>query len=284
MQIFHPTTVDEVIGLLAAHDEARCLAGGQTLVAMLNLGLLDPPALISLRKVAGLDRLIRHADGGVTMGATVTQAALAAADLPGALAVLGEAAQQVAHPAIRNFGTVGGALCHADPAADLPPAFVAADARMTAIGPDGERSLSAGDFFVDYLTTALADGEILTEIRLPPPPPGSVGAYLKFARVDGDYATVSVAVTMTLENGVCRAARIALGSCAARPLRLDAADAALADTGLDADSVARAGALLQEAADPLADMRGTADYRRRIVPGLVARAIGAARAKAEAPA
>ena len=196
MQIFHPTTVDEVIGLLAAHDEARCLAGGQTLVAMLNLGLLDPPALISLRKVAGLDRLIRHADGGVTMGATVTQAALAAADLPGALAVLG----------------------------------------------------------------------------------------LKFARVDGDYATVSVAVTMTLENGVCRAARIALGSCAARPLRLDAADAALADTGLDADSVARAGALLQEAADPLADMRGTADYRRRIVPGLVARAIGAARAKAEAPA
>ena len=206
MQLFHPTTIDEAVGLLAAHDEARCLAGGQTLVAMLNLGLLDPPALVSLRKVDGLDRLTRHADGSVTMGATVTQAALAAAALPGALAVLSEAAQQVAHPAIRNFGTVGGALCHADPAADLPPAFVAAQARLTALGPDGKRSFSAEDFFVDYLTTALYDGEILTAIHLPPPPAGSVGAYLKYARVDGDYATVSVAATLILAQGVCRAA------------------------------------------------------------------------------
>ena len=282
MQLFHPTTIDEAVGLLAAHDEARCLAGGQTLVAMLNLGLLDPPALVSLRKVDGLDRLTRHADGSVAMGATVTQAALAAAALPDALAVLSEAAQQVAHPAIRNFGTVGGALCHADPAADLPPAFVAAQARLTALGPDGKRSFSAEDFFVDYLTTALDDGEILTAIHLPPPPAGSVGAYLKYARVDGDYATVSVAATLTLAQGVCRAARIVLGSCAARPLRLDAADAALVDTTLDSAAVARAGALLQEAAEPLADMRGSADYRRRIIPGLVARAVDAARARAAA--
>ena len=282
MQLFHPTTIADAVGLLAAHDEARCIAGGQTLVAMLNLGLLDPPALISLRKVDGLDRLTRHADGSVTIGATVTQAALAAAALPGALAVLSEAAQQVAQPAIRNFGTVGGALCHADPAADLPPAFVAAQARLTALGPDGKRSFSAEDFFVDYLTTALYDGEILTAIHLPPPPAGSVGAYLKYARVDGDYATVSVAATLILAQGVCRAARIVLGSCAARPLRLDAADAALADTTLDSAAVARAGALLQEAAEPLADMRGSADYRRRIIPGLVARAVDAARARAAA--
>lgn len=282
MQLFHPTTIDEAVTLLAAHEEARCIAGGQTLVAMLNLGLLDPPALVSLRKVEGLDRLVRHAGGGVTMGAAVTQAALAAAGLPGALAVLCEAAQQVAHPAIRNFGTVGGALCHADPAADLPPAFVAADARLTAVGPTGERSLSAGDFFVDYLTTALAEDEILTAIHLLPPPTGSVGAYYKFARVDGDYATVSVAATLTLEGGVCRAARIVLGSCAAGPLRLDAADEALADTRPDGKAVARAGALLQEAAEPLADMRGSAEYRRRIIPGLVARAVEAAMAKSEA--
>ncbi len=282
MQLFHPTTIDEAVGLLAAHDEARCLAGGQTLVAMLNLGLLDPPALVSLRKVDGLDRLTHQADGSIEMGATVTQAALAAAGLPGALAVLSEAAQQVAHRAIRNFGTVGGALCHADPAADLPPAFVAAEARLTAIGQDGERSIRAEDFFVDYLTTALGEGEILTAIHLPPPPAGSAGAYLKYARVDGDYATVSVAATLILAQGVCRAARIVLGSCAARPLRLDAADAALADTTLDSAAVARAGALLQEAAEPLADMRGSADYRRRIIPGLVARAVDAARARAAA--
>ena len=282
MQLFHPTTIDEAVTLLTAHDEARCIAGGQTLVAMLNLGLLDPPALISLRKVGGLDRLTRQADGGVTMGATVTQATLAAADLPGALAMLSEAAQQVAHPAIRNFGTVGGALCHADPAADLPPAFVAADARLTAAGPDGERSFRAEDFFVDYLTTALAEDEILAAIHLPPPPAGSVGTYYKFARVDGDYATVSVAVTLTLEQGVCHAARIVLGSCAAGPLRLDAADEVLADTRLDSKAVARAGALLQDAAEPLSDMRGSAAYRRRIVPGLVARAVEAAMAKSEA--
>ncbi|MDE0148111.1 MAG: xanthine dehydrogenase family protein subunit M [Rhodospirillaceae bacterium] len=284
MQLFHPTTIDEAVALLAAHDEARCIAGGQSLVAMLNLGLLDPPALVSLRKVAGLDRLTRHADGSVAMGAAVTQAALASAGLPGALAVLSEAAQQVAHPAIRNFGTVGGALCHADPAADLPPAFVAADARLTAIGPGGARRIRADDFFLDYLTTALAEDEILTEIRLSPPPPGSVGAYHKFARVDGDYATVSVAVALTLEGGICRAARVVLGSCAAQPLRLDAADAALADTRLDDEAVARAGALLQDAAEPLADMRGSAEYRRRIIPGLVARTVEAARARSEAPA
>ena len=202
MQLFHPTTIADAVGLLAAHDEARCLAGGQTLVAMLNLGLLDPPALVSLRKVDGLDRLTRHADGSVAMGATVTQAALAAAALPDALAVLSEAAQQVAHPAIRNFGTVGGALCHADPAADLPPAFVAAQARLTALGPrTAQRSLRAEDFFVDYLTTALDDREILTAIHLPPPPAGSAGAYLKYARVDGDYATVSVAATLILVAG-----------------------------------------------------------------------------------
>ena len=282
MQLFHPTTIADAVGLLAAHDEARCIAGGQTLVAMLNLGLLDPPALISLRKVDGLDRLTRQADGGVTMGATVTQAALAAAVLPGGLAVLSDAAQQVAHPAIRNFGTVGGALCHADPAADLPPAFVSAEARLTAIGPGGARCLRAEDFFVDYLTTALDDREILTVIHLPPPPAGSAGAYLKYARVDGDYATVSVAVTMTLAQGVCRAARIVLGSCGARPLRLDTADTSLVDTTLDSAAVARAGALLQEAAEPLADMRGSADYRRRIIPGLVARAVDAARARAAA--
>ena len=282
MQLFHPTTIADAVGLLAAHDEARCLAGGQTLVAMLNLGLLDPPALISLRKVDGLDRLTRQADGGVTMGATVTQATLAAAGLPGALAVLSGAAQQVAHPAIRNFGTVGGALCHADPAADLPPAFVAVEARLTAVGPGGARCLRAEDFFVDYLTTALDDREILTVIHLPPPPAGSAGAYLKYARVDGDYATVSVAVTMTLAQGVCRAARIVLGSCGARPLRLDTADTSLVDTTLDSAAVARAGALLQEAAEPLADMRGSADYRRRIIPGLVARAVDAARARAAA--
>lgn len=282
MQLFHPTTIDDAVALLAAHDEARCIAGGQSLVAMLNLGLIDPPALVSLRRVEGLDRLVRHADGRVAMGAAVTQAALAAAGLPGALAVLSEAAQQVAHPAIRNFGTVGGALCHADPAADLPPAFVAADARLAATGPDGVRTFRAEDFFLDYLTTALAEGDILTEIRLPPPPSGSVGAYRKFARVDGDYATVSVAVTLTLEDGVCRAARVVLGSCAARPLRLDAADAALVDTRLDAASVARTGALLQDAADPLADMRGSAEYRRRIIPGLVARAVEAAEAGAGA--
>ncbi|MYF08337.1 MAG: xanthine dehydrogenase family protein subunit M [Rhodospirillaceae bacterium] len=284
MQLFHPTTIDEAVALLAAHDEARCIAGGQSLVAMLNLGLLDPPALVSLRKVAGLDRLTRQADGNVAIGAAVTQAALASAGLPGALAVLSEAAQQVAHPAIRNFGTVGGALCHADPAADLPPAFVAADARLTAIGPGGARRIRAEDFFLDYLTTALAEDEILTEIRLSPPPPGSVGAYHKFARVDGDYATVSVAVALTLEGGICRAARVVLGSCAAQPLRLDAADAALADTRLDCEAVARAGALLQDAAEPLADMRGSAEYRRRIIPGLVARAVEAARARSEAPA
>lgn len=276
MRLHHPTTIDEAVGLLAETEDARCIAGGQTLVAMINVGLFDPPALISLRLIEGLDKIDIGPDGTLMLGAMVTQASLAEANLPAAQAVLGSAARQVAHPAIRNFGTIGGGLCHADPAADLPPAFVAADATFIARGTDGERRISADDFFLGYLTTALDETEMLTAIEIPPPPVGSAGYYHKYARVDGDYATVSVAVTLTLEDGICSAARVVLGSCAPTPLRLDSADDTLVGGRLDADSLARAGALLQEAAEPIADVRGSADYRRRLIPGLVSRAVTAA--------
>lgn len=277
MRIHHPTTIDEAIHLLAADDEARCLAGGQTLVAMMNLGLAEPSALVSLRGIAGLDAIEPGAGDATVIGASVTQAALADATFAGAQSVVTEAARQVAHPAIRNFGTVGGGLCHADPAGDLPPAFVAADAVFAIAGPEGARDVPAADFFVDYLTTCLETGEILKAIRLPAPPPASAGIYDKFARVDGDYATVSVAVTLAMDGGTCAAIRMVLGSCAPTPLWLADADARLVGGALSDDDVAAAARLLQDAADPLDDVRGSADYRRRIIPGLLARAVARAR-------
>ncbi len=284
MQIHQPADLNDAIRLLASNDEVRCLAGGQSLVPMLNLGLVDPPALVSLRHVAGLDRIERGEDGSLSIGAMASQAALAAFQATGQHQVLVQAARQMAHPAIRNFGTVGGSLCHADPAADLPPAAVAAGATFSISGPGGAREVAAEDFFVDYLTTALSDAEILTGIAVPAPASNSAGHYYKYARVDGDYATVSVAVSLSADAGVCSGARIVLGSCAQVPLRLDEADAALVgsavvDGSVDTDAVARAGTMLQQAAEPLDDVRGTAAYRRRLIPGLVARAV--ARAAAE---
>ncbi len=250
---------------------------------MLNLGLLQPSALLSLRAIPGLDRMEWVADGTLAIGAMATQADLAALGVKGAHSVLIQAARQMAHPVIRNFGTVGGSLCHADPAADLPPAAVAAGANFSVHGPNGTRELDADGFFVDYLTTALEEGELLTGITVPAPAPASAGHYYKYARVDGDYATVSVAVTLAAEDGVCTSARIVLGSCAPVPLRVADADAALVGSALanctvDAAAVSRTARLLQEAADPIDDVRGSADYRRRLIPGLVARAVARAAA------
>lgn len=259
---FHrPRSLDEALALLA-DGEARPLAGGQTLVPMLNLDLLQPSAIVTLRHVAELQGIGRQADGSVRIGAMATHAMLAdSRDFMAGQTVIPDAARQIAHPAVRNFGTIGGACAHGDPAGDWPAALVAANAMFHAAGPAGARTIAADAFFAHFLTTALQPGELLTHITVPPLP--GRGLHRRLSRVDGDYATLSVACVAAPAQ-----VRIAIGSCGPRPLHSAAADAAFSTGDLD-----RGCALLLDLADPIGDVRGSAAYRRRILPVLVKRTL-----------
>ncbi|MDA0229991.1 MAG: FAD binding domain-containing protein [Proteobacteria bacterium] len=282
MEFHQPTSLDAALALLAADPEALLLAGGATLVAMMNADLVAPSALISLRAVTELQTIEAAADGGLRIGAMLSHTALAAeARLTGGNAVVRDAAAQIAHPSVRNIGTLGGAVAHGDPSSDLPAALVAANAVIETAGPAGKREISAEDFFEDYLTTALQAGEMVAAVRLPAPPEGAMGHYEKFARVHGDYATLSVALVLAMEGGECSFARIALGAAGATPVRVAEAEACLIGAAMDSDAIEAAAAKLVEASDPVDDVRGSAEYRLMLVPRLLGRALSAARAKLE---
>jgi carbon-monoxide dehydrogenase medium subunit len=183
------------------------------------------------------------------------------------LGIVAEAARRIANPPVRNMGTLGGSISHADPGADYPPALLAADAEIEIAGPAGRRRLPAGEFFTDWYATALEPGEMVAFVHLPPPPTGAVAHYEKLARVEGDMGIAMVAVV--LEAG--GRARIAVGGCGPAPVRLAEAEAAGAG----------AGEKLAQALDPPSDARASEEYRRRVVPRMVEAALAAARAKRE---
>lgn len=278
MRLLQPTTVAEAIAFANAAGDARFLAGGQTLVAMMNAELVEPEALISLRRIAELGTIARRDDGAVRIGAMATHAAIAACgDFSPAQRILAQAARVVAHPAVRNAGTIGGAIAHADPAADYPAALTAAAAMVHVAGAGGERTIPVDAFFVDYLETALEDGEMVTAVELPAGAAGAVAVYEKVARVDGDFATLSLALVAVPDGDGFVAVRLALGSVGPTPVRAAAAEAALTGRNVGAAEIAEAAAALVAASDPVDDLRGSAAYRRRLVPGVLARAIAAAR-------
>ena len=273
MKYVEPTSLSEALGFLAGDDEARCLAGGATLVAMLNADLVEPSTLIGLRRIDELAGITVTGDQ-LRIGAMTTHAQIAVDDrLTGNGAVVRDAARQIAHPAIRNMGTIGGAICHADPNADFPGALVAANAVLVAAGQSGTRQIPADEFFLDYLETSLEEDEILSAVMLPVEPAGAGARHLKFSRTHGDYATVSISLVLVLDAGACSYARVAVGSVGPTPLHLDEADAILTGSALSEDTVKQAGNKLMEAADPVDDVRGSAEYRRMIIPGLLQRAV-----------
>jgi aerobic carbon-monoxide dehydrogenase medium subunit len=260
MSFHQPSTLGEAISLLAQNSDARCLAGGQTLVAMMNAQLAEPTTLVSLRRLQELREFAFGADGVVSIGAMVPHSEVAAETrLTGGLGVIREAAQVIAHPAVRNLGTMGGSLCHADPNADYPAAVVAADAEIEIAGPEGRRHVPAAKFFLDYLTTVLEPGELVIAVRVPSPPSGAVGVYEKFARVDGDYATVSVALVLAMNGGRCSHIGLALGACGPTPVRAEEAEAALKGNELADSDLEKACAILVEACDPMDDVRGSSE-------------------------
>jgi len=261
MDYVAPATLAEAFAALD-HPEARPLAGGQSLVAMMNLGLVTPARLVSLRRIAELRGLREGADGGLRIGAMTTHAELAAIeDGSAALRLLSQAARVVAYPAVRAWGTLGGSVAHADPAADYPVALAAAGAVVEVASAAGSRRLPAADFFRGLFETALTPGEIVSAIHLPGEPRGGGAAYRKLSLVAGDFAIVSVAALAG------STVAIAVGGCAATPL---------VQTGLRHDEALEAGAALAARCDPPSDHRASGAYRRKVLPELVRRTVRAA--------
>lgn len=280
-QLHYPRTPEEAARLLGRGDGVRCLAGGASLVATMNLDLVDPDELVSLAEVTELHGITAAADGGLRIGAMTRHCELATeARLAGNLAVLREAAGKIANPPVRNMGTIGGAVALADPAADYPSALVAAGADIEIAGISARRRVPARDFFVGLYATALARAEIVSAILLPPAAPG-VGLYDKLARVAGDHATVSVALAVSRREPACVAVGIAIGGCGPTPVHRAAANELLATGALSDEAAQRAGALLAAAADPMDDVRASASYRRQAIPRMVVRAVVRARAQLE---
>jgi carbon-monoxide dehydrogenase medium subunit len=274
-------SIDEAVAELAQHgDDAKLLAGGQSLVPLLNMRLTAPGRLIDLNRVRELAYVTERA-GGLAIGAmtrqrAVERSALAARHAP----LLAGALPWVGHFQIRNRGTIGGSLSHADPAAELPAVALCLDARMTARGPTGERTIAAGDFFLTQLTTALAPTELLTEVWFPALPPGSGSAWLEVARRHGDYALVGVGAVLTLKDGRIEGARLALTGVGDRPVRATQAEARLVGERFAPQVLTEAAEAVRRSIDPGSDIHATAAYRRHVAGVLVERAIRLATAVA----
>ena len=277
-----PGSVDEALALLAEHgDEAKVLAGGQSLVPLLNFRLARPERLVDVNGLSELAYL-RTDDGVLRIGALTRHAALerskeAAARVP----LLGEAVALVGHVQIRNRGTVGGSVAHADPAAELPVAFSALDARYRVRSTRGERVVGSDEMFITHLTTSLEPDELLTEIEVPVPPARTGFAFVEFARRHGDFALGGAAVLVTLDDaGVCTRARIALLAAAPTPVRARETEEWLTGVRLDPPAMGEAAARAVAGIHPTSDIHGGTEYRRALVEALVRRALAQATERA----
>jgi aerobic carbon-monoxide dehydrogenase medium subunit len=278
-----PSAKEAVALLRDLGAEAKILAGGQSLMPMMKLRLARPAAVVDINRARELD-YVKAADGWLAFGALARLDTLETAPVRQHCPLLTEAARYIAHAAIRHRGTVCGSLAHADPAAELPVLALALDADLVALGPSGERVLPARDFFVTYLTTALAPDELLVEARFPALTPTTGAVFTELSRRPGDFAIVAAAVVLDGSGGIVRRARIALGAVADRAIRSEAAEAELVDqpaTGATFDAAARVAA---ERLDPPSDVHGSGAYRKHLARVLVRRALTQAWDRASASA
>ena len=273
-----PATLDEALAALDRYgDEAKVLAGGQSLIPLMKLRFASPRALVDINRVPGLDGLAEEG-GELRIGALVRHKDCERATLLGGRwGVLGDAAPQISDPLVRNLGTVAGSLAHADPQGDWGSALMAAGARVVARGSGGAREIALDELFEGPFTTTLEPTEVITEVRVPDPGPKAGGTYLKLERKVGDFATVAVAVHVSFSDGAVGRAGIALTGVGPRNLRARAAEVALSGTTLDDDAIGEAARLAAEAAQPRDDERGSADYKRNVVRVFVERGLRKAR-------
>ncbi|HWQ24953.1 MAG TPA: xanthine dehydrogenase family protein subunit M [Gaiellaceae bacterium] len=280
-EYFAPRSLDEALAVLERFgDEAKVLAGGQSLIPLLKLRIAAPRALVDLNRIEGLDELGER-EGALHLGALVRHKACERSELlRGRYRVLGDTAPQVADPIVRNLGTVCGSVAHADPQGDWGSALLAIGAEVVARGRSGERAVPVEQFFQAPFTTALEPGEIVTGIRVRDPGPRASGTYLKLERKVGDFATVGVAVHVSLDDGRIGRAGIALTGVGPTNLKAEEAERALAGAEPDEEAIAAAARLAAEAAQPLDDLRGSAEYKRNVVRVFVERGLRTAVAAA----
>ena len=271
-----PTTVEEALSALAeGGEDAKVIAGGQSLLPVLRMRLNVPSVLVYLGRIESL-RGVRDDGDAIVVGAMTTHSAVYHDALVREHAtVLCEAIEQLADPQVRHRGTFGGALAHADPAGDLGAPVLALGATFTITGPGGSRTVEADDFFQDLFTTAVGDGELLTEIRIPKYT-GWGGHYEKFVRVAHQWPIVAVAAAVKTDGGTISEARVGLTNMGSTPLRARAVEAALAGQPATDEAVRAAAASAAEGTNPPSDLNGGADYRRHLATVLTRRAVLAA--------
>jgi aerobic carbon-monoxide dehydrogenase medium subunit len=279
-----PNSIGEAIALLKEHGEdAKLLAGGQSLVPMMKLRIARPKVLIDIHRIADLNYIREQADqircGAMTRHAQIQDSSLIREKIP----MLSEAASEIGDVQVRNRGTLGGGLVEADPSGDYGAVVLALNTQMKCRGPGGERVIPAADFFSFAYTTALASDEILTEIIFPLPSISSAGTYLKLERVAGDFAIAGAAVQMALEgNGTCSTIGVGVTGAGTVPQKAIAVESLLQSKKITPELIDEAGRIIQEGAEPIEDTRGSAAYKKKALSAILRRALGIALQRADA--
>jgi len=270
-----PKTLKEALTLLDKYqDDCKVIAGGQSLLVLMRQGLVTPKYLIDIKGLSELSYIKSDTKGGLRIGALTTHREIEKSPkMRDGFVVLAEMENRLASIQTRNWGTIGGNLCHADPAGDPAPVLVALNAALRMASLNGERTMPVEDFCLDYFETALEHNELLTEIQVPAIPPYTGAAYTKFNVIESDLATVGVAVSVTLrsDDGICQDVRIALGAAAPTPIRAKKAEAVLRGKKITNNLIKEAGEIASTEAEPISDIYASAEYRRELIKVLVKR-------------
>jgi carbon-monoxide dehydrogenase medium subunit len=271
---FAPKTLKEALALLDKYqDDCKVIAGGQSLLVLMKQGLVAPKYLLDIKGLSELS-YIKDEKGGLKIGALTTHRTIEKSPvIKKKYPVLAEMETRLASIQTRNWGTIAGNLCHADPAGDPAPVLIALNATLSTASVRGKRNMAVEDFTLDYFETALEPGELLTEIQIPAVPPHTGTAYTKFNIIESDLATVGVAVSVTLGSGdgICQNARIALGAAASTPMRAKQAEAVLKGKKITDSLLQEAGEIASSEAEPISDIQASENYRRELVKVLVKR-------------
>ena len=276
---YAPTTLAEATGLLKQHGfDAQIMAGGQSLMPLMNMRLARPQVLVDINRISQLDYISLTPEGGLAIGAltrlrTIERSTEAAERAP----LMAAALPYIGHVQIRNRGTIGGSISHADPAAELPALSVALDAQFTLAREGSERVVNAADFFVTFFTTAKEQEEVLTEVRIPPLGPGWGWGFQEVSRRNGDFAMVGAISLIQLDdNGICQGARIVAFGVGGGPVRVSKAEEELLNKRADTAAFQAAARVVAEELDPISDIHASAEYRKEVGGTLVRRGLEAA--------
>ena len=279
---YRPKNLKQAVQLLRKHKDAKILAGGHSLLPAMKLRVSSPSALIDIGRIKGLSG-VKASARSVQLGAMTTHATIASSKaLRKACPVLADAAAQIGDTQVRNRGTIGGSLAHADPAADFPTVLVALGGKLTATGSRGKRQIPAEKFFKDFFTTALRPSEVLTSVQVPAMKSGMAGVYLKHRHPASSYAVIGVAAVVTMKKGVCSKVRLVVGGATPNPVVVSAVEKILVGEAPNAKLIAQAAATVADAIEePLSDSYASGEYRAHLATVIAERALSAAAAKAK---